>query len=117
MNREDALKLVYHDPCELGRGCGIYNPPRSAISAVGTLVEAAQNREASICCGGSLGSLSLNYEKRKDITLNSLRNLTVDDPDVIVTACPLCQATYRAYSDRPVRDLAQVLDDHVVTRG
>ena len=111
VQKDDSLKLVYHDPCELGRGCGIYNPPRSALSAVGNLVEAAQNREASICCGGSLGSLSLNYEKRKDITLNSLRNLTVADPDAIVTACPLCQATYSAYSDMPVLDISQAIAD------
>ena len=78
---------------------------------MGNLVEAVQNREASICCGGSLGSLSLNYEKRKDITLNSLRNLTVAAPDAIVTACPLCQATYSAYSDRPVLDISQAIDD------
>ena len=104
-------KLAYHDPCELGRGCGIYEQPRSAVSAVGTLVEAEKNREESICCGGSLGSLSLSYEKRKDITLASLRNLTVADPDTIVTACPLCQTTYGNYSDIPVRDIAQLIDD------
>ncbi|MBP5566614.1 MAG: (Fe-S)-binding protein [Bacteroidales bacterium] len=109
--KKDAdLKLVYHDPCELGRGCGIYDPPRSAVSAAGILVEAAQNREMSICCGGSLGSLSLNYEKRKDITLNSLRNLQAEDPDKIVTACPLCQSTYSTYSDIPVQDIAQIID-------
>ncbi|MBO4595590.1 MAG: (Fe-S)-binding protein [Bacteroidales bacterium] len=104
-------KLAYHDPCELGRGCGIYEQPRSAVSAVGTLVEAEKNREESICCGGSLGSLSLSYEKRKDITLASLRNLTVADPDTIVTACPLCQTTYGNYSEIPVKDIAQLIDD------
>ena len=110
VNKDENVKYAYHDPCELGRGCGFYEPPRSAVSAVGTLVEAEKNREMSICCGGSLGSLSLIYEKRRDITLNSLRNLRVADPDAIVTACPLCKATFDKYSDIPVRDIAEVLD-------
>ena len=86
-------------------------PPRSVVSAAGTLVEAGKNRVESVCCGGSLGSLSLSYEKRRDITVSSMRNLTVADPDAIVTACPLCQSTFSKYSDIPVKDLAQVLDD------
>ena len=111
VTRDETLRLAYHDPCELGRGCGIYDPPRSVVSAAGTLVEAGKNRVESVCCGGSLGSLSLSYEKRRDITVSSLRNLTVADPDAIVTACPLCQSTFSKYSDSPVKDLAQVLDD------
>ena len=110
IKKDEALKLAYHDPCELGRGCGIYEPPRMVVSAAGTLVEAAQSHEMSICCGGSLGSLSLNYEKRKDITLNSLKNLQAGSPDEIVTACPLCQSTFSKYADVPVLDIAQVID-------
>ncbi|MBR4822152.1 MAG: (Fe-S)-binding protein [Bacteroidales bacterium] len=111
VSKDESVKLAYHDPCELGRGCGIYDAPRSAVSAVGTLVEAGKNREESICCGGSLGSISLSYEKRKDITLNSLRNMTVADPDTIVTACPLCQSTFGNYSEIPVKDISQVIDE------
>ena len=113
VSKDEERRLAYHDPCELGRGCGIYDAPRSAVSAIGTLVEAAKNRNESICCGGSLGSLSLSYEKRKDITVNSLNNLKAGDPDVIVTACPLCQSTFSKYSDIPVRDIAQILDSSI----
>ena len=113
VSKDEERRLAYHDPCELGRGCGIYDAPRSAVSAIGNLVEAAKNRNESICCGGSLGSLSLSYEKRKDITVNSLNNLKAGDPDVIVTACPLCQSTFSKYSDIPVRDIAQILDSSI----
>ena len=112
VKKDEALRLAYHDPCELGRGCGIYEPPRLVVSAAGNLVEAAQNKDMSICCGGSLGSLSLSYEKRKDITLNSLKNLQAGDPDEIVTACPLCQSTFSKYSEAPVLDIAQLIDTH-----
>jgi len=104
------LKYVFHDPCELGRGTGIYSQPRTILSCAGELVEAKHTENESICCGGSLGSISLGFEKREAMTLNSLRNLTADNPDVIATACPLCRSTFNRYSDRPVKDIAEIID-------
>ncbi len=109
------IRYAYHDPCELGRGCGIYEQPRNVISSFGVLVEAGKNRKESICCGGSLGSLTLSFEKRKALTENALNNLTIASPDVIVTACPLCRSTFNRYSDRPVKDIAEILDE--ATKG
>ena len=109
--RHDAdLKLVWHDPCELGRGCGIYEQPRQALAAAGEVVEAGKHHAESICCGGSLGSLTLSFDQRRPMTQNALDNLTAADPDQIVTGCPLCLATFVRQADRPVRDIAEVLD-------
>ena len=108
--RKDSRKYVYHDPCELGRGSGIYEQPRNAILRAGTLVEAAKNRKESICCGGSVGSLTLGFDKRKALTENALNNLTVASPDVIVTACPLCLNTFGRYADRKAEDIAETID-------
>ncbi len=105
------LKYAYHDPCELGRGCNIYDQPRKVISASGVLVEADKNKKESICCGGSLGSLTLSFDKRKALTENALSNLTIASPDIIVTACPLCRSTFSRYADRPVKDIAEILDE------
>lgn len=110
----DDRKYVYHDPCELGRGCGIYEQPREVLSCAGELVEAVKNRKESICCGGSLGSLTLGFDKRKSMTENALANLTVAAPDVIVTACPLCRSTFNRYADRPVEDIAETIDKKCV---
>ena len=104
--------IVYHDPCELGRGCGIYEQPREVLSQTGELVEAEANRDMAICCGGSLGSLTLGFDKREDLTRNALHNLTVNDPDTIVTACPLCKSTFARYADKPVEDIAETVDKH-----
>ena len=107
---DEGRRFVYHDPCELGRGCGIYEQPRSVLSRIGTLVEAEKNRKESICCGGSVGSLSLGFDKRRVMTENALANLTVASPDVIVTACPLCLGTFGRYADRKVEDIAETVD-------
>ena len=105
--------LVYHDPCELGRGSGIYEQPRELLRHTGELVEAEQNRDMSICCGGSLGSLTLGFDKREDLTRNALRNLKAGNPETIVTACPLCKTTFAMYSDIPVEDIAETVNKHL----
>jgi Fe-S oxidoreductase len=104
------IRYVFHDPCELGRGSGIYEQPRRVLGQAGYLVEADQTREESICCGGSLGSLTLGFAQREDMTRNALKHLTVNGPDAIATACPLCLATFSRYSDRPVQDIAEIVD-------
>jgi len=104
------VRYAYHDPCELGRGCGVYEQPRRVVAAAGQLVEGAKTGQESICCGGSLGSLSLGFEQRKLMTENAINNLTAENPDAIVTACPLCKTTFGRYADRPVVDIVEVID-------
>ena len=70
--KNSGEKIVYHDPCELGRGCKVYKEPRRVLGAAGELVEAEKHHDESICCGGSLGSLTLSYEDRKDICTHLL---------------------------------------------
>ena len=40
-----TTRFTYHDPCELGRGSGIYDDPRAVIKAIGELLEPASTRE------------------------------------------------------------------------
>ena len=112
MNRSET-RLAYHDPCELGRGCGIYDEPRRVVSSAGELVEASKSGKEAICCGGSLGSLSLGFDKRKIMTENALNNLTAASPDAIVTACPLCRSTFSRYADIPVKDIAEIVTENI----
>lgn len=109
VSRSD-IRYVYHDPCELGRGCGIYEQPRKVVAAAGELVEGLKYGKESICCGGSLGSLSLGDEQRRRLTENALDNLMGESPDAVVTACPLCKSTFHRYSTVPVLDIVEVVD-------
>ncbi len=106
--------FVYHDPCELGRGAKIYQEPRNILERIGTLKKAEKERQESICCGGSLGSLTLSYEDRVKITRGSLNALTAGNPDKIVTACPLCLKTFSDYSPIPVKDIAQIVNENMI---
>ena len=111
---KSALCYVYHDPCELGRGCGMYDQPRKLIAQAAGIAEAEQTREESICCGGSLGSLSLTFAQREKMTKAALQNLYASRADAIATACPLCQATFARYADRPVKDIAEIVNDSII---
>jgi len=108
--------VVFHDPCDLGRGSGIYNQPRRLIARSYSLVEAGDERRYSLCCGGSLGMADLTAENRKVITRATLASLTVNEPDIIATACPLCKKTFAAQSEVRVADLAELLLESVNNR-
>ncbi len=108
-------RIVYHDPCELGRGCGVYKEPREVLGQVGTLVKAAKEGDESICCGGSLGSLTLDARDRAKITESSVGNLLANNPQTIVTACPLCLKTFsESVPDSvKVQDFAELVSRHL----
>lgn len=106
---EENRTFAYHDPCELGRGSREYEAPRRILGRMGRLAPVEKQRQESICCGGSLGSLTLTYEDRTKITRGALNILTAGNPDSLVTACPLCLKTFSAQSPVPVEDIAQTV--------
>lgn len=110
-----GMRMVYHDPCELGRGCGVYEEPRELLRNVGELVAAGHERDESICCGGSIGSITLSHEERIHITDGAVADLMANNPEVIVTACPLCMKTFSPKSDKKVKDLAEVVNEAIMT--
>ena len=105
--------LVYHDPCELGRGCGIYDEPRNVLSGIGELKKAQKERDESICCGYSLGSLTLDEKDRSKIAESSVANLMANAPDKIITACPMCYKAIRSKADVPVLDFAEIVSSSI----
>ena len=106
---KNDVNYVYHDPCELGRAFGVYDEPREVIESVGNLRKAKSEKEMSICCGGSLGSFKLTQQERDEITANSVNDLMQNNPDEIVTACPLCLKTFARKSPVAVKDIAEVV--------
>ncbi len=105
---------VYHDPCELGRGSGIYEQPRELLSSMMLLKDSPLQNNESICCGGSLGSISMPFAKRKIITGGSLDNLLTNDPDLLVTSCPLCLKTFTPLNSKRTADIAQVVSEQMI---
>jgi Fe-S oxidoreductase len=102
-------KAVYHDPCELGRGSGIYNQPRELLSYSLKLQSISQESEQALCCGGSLANLKIAQSDRKKITEQAVEVLTESAPDLLITGCPMCKKTFSQSSPIPVLDIAEVV--------
>ena len=112
--RKDDLKVVYHDPCELGRGCGIYQQPRQILKSTTTLLRTKYEKEKSLCCGHNLGNTVISLEQQTKIRLAAMDNLCSKNPDLIVTACPMCKKAFTRASDFPVKDIAEVVKDNMI---
>ena len=110
-------RAVYHDPCELGRGLGIYDEPRELIQRMMILRETSYQREDSLCCGGSLAHQELTSSGRSRIAADAVAILTAEAPDYLVTACPSCKKTFQQVSQTPVKDIAELVLDSVQRLG
>ncbi len=108
-----GITAVYHDPCELGRGSKIYDEPRTLLGQLVTLNKAEQERENSLCCGGSVGDLSMNHSERTVIRDEALKVLLASQPDILVTACPLCKKTFDNGTEAVVMDIAEVVSERL----
>lgn len=113
--RKDDLKVVYHDPCELGRGCGIYKEPREVLKKVSTLVKARQEKEKSMCCGINLGSPVLSIQEQTKIRDAAVENLMYKNPDMIATACPMCKKAFNHATTINVKDIAEIVADNIIS--
>ncbi|MEG0500085.1 MAG: (Fe-S)-binding protein, partial [Rikenellaceae bacterium] len=86
-----SLTVTYHDPCELGRGLGIYEEPRMVLSRCAILVEMEQNRSHALCCGHSLANNRLLQEEKNVISKNVLKMVPCN---TLITACPQCKSAF-----------------------
>jgi len=108
-------KVVFHDPCELGRGSGIYIQPRILLKHFNNLVPILQEKENSLCCGGSLGNLSMNPDERCAIQKATSEYLNSADAEIIATSCPMCKKSIAQFSDAPVKDIAELVAANLET--
>ena len=110
---KSSSAIVYHDPCELGRGCGIYEEPRNVLKAIAQLKKASKEKDESICCGYSLGTLTLDEKDKAKIAESSVSSLMAENPEEIVTACPMCYRAIRSKAEIPVKDFAEIVCENI----
>lgn len=91
-----GISVTYHDPCELGRGLGIYDEPRAVISGCATLVEAENNRSHAMCCGHSLSNNRLLQVDKNKISSSALQGMMCE---TLITACPQCKTAFNVNKD------------------
>jgi Fe-S oxidoreductase len=108
-------KIVYHDPCYLGRYRNVYDEPRTALSLSGQVVDPPRARERSFCCGAGGGLAFLGEETGERVSHNRARELTATGASTVAAACPFCNTMFRdalsAVSPAPPKllDIAQIV--------
>ncbi len=88
-------KVVFHDPCYLGRYRGLYDEPREVIERAEMVLEAPRSKERSFCCGAGGGMVFLGEEKGKRISMERAEELTATGASVVAAACPFCNTMFR----------------------
>jgi Fe-S oxidoreductase len=91
----DKEKIVFHDPCYLGRYRGVYEEPRSVAALAGELVEAPRSHERSFCCGAGGGLVFLGEEKGERVSHVRADELAATGASVVGTACPFCNTMFQ----------------------
>ena len=85
------------------------------LKAVATPVKARYEKEKSICCGYNLGNTVLESDQQGEIRDASMRSLLCNNPDVIATACPMCKKAFMHAKDFPVKDIAEIVKDNLIS--
>jgi glycolate oxidase len=86
-------KVIYHDPCDIGRHCGVFEEPRELLKKVPDLelLEFPENRNFSKCCGGGGGFKAYDTEMSQDIAVKKVNQALALGAEIITSACPTCK--------------------------
>jgi heterodisulfide reductase subunit D len=93
--KEKKMKVTYHDPCDLGRTNGVYEPPREILRAIPgvELVEMEGNREQCKCCGGGGNLEMVDPDLSAALAQAKIDEIQATGADTVITACQQCVRT------------------------
>lgn len=117
--RDFKRRVVYHDPCYLGRHNGIYDEPRKVLKAVPgvELLEFERSKDMSLCCGGGGGGMWMDIRKGERFVDMRVEEALGIGAEVIATACPFCtlmfQDSVSGENKIEVKDISEILREVV----
>jgi Fe-S oxidoreductase len=115
-----SKKVTYHDPCYLGRHNDIYEEPREVLKQVPglNLVEMADSRKNSLCCGGGGGRIWMDTPKNERFSDIRLTQAKAVGAEVLVTSCPYCITNFEESrlnleydKELEVKDIMEIIQD------
>jgi Fe-S oxidoreductase len=119
---EYATKVTYHDPCYLGRHNGIFDEPREILKRIPglELIEMAESREDSLCCGMGGGRIWLETPSSERFSNLRLQQAIGIGAEVLATSCPYCITQFEdsrfSLTDSEViqiKDITEILQEVV----
>jgi heterodisulfide reductase subunit D len=99
-NKTVLKKVTYHDSCHLGRGCEVYQAPRTILRSIPgiELVEMERNRRWAWCCGGGGGVPEAYPELAQWNAEDRLREAAETGAELVLTSSALCQRSFASCS-------------------
>jgi Fe-S oxidoreductase len=113
-------KVTYHDPCYLGQHNGIYDEPREVLRKVPglELIEMADLRQDSLCCGGGGGRIWMETPKGQRFSDLRLEQAIGVQAEVLVTSCPYCITNFEdSRLNREDSDVIEIKDITEIIRA
>ncbi|NIQ37840.1 MAG: 4Fe-4S dicluster domain-containing protein [Proteobacteria bacterium] len=84
-------RVTYHDPCDLGRHCGVYEEPRDTIRKIASdFVEMPHHHVDSLCCGAGGGVRGAFAKNSIAMARRRLREAEEINAEVVLTECNSC---------------------------
>jgi Fe-S oxidoreductase len=108
---EMRLRAIYHDPCDLGRAMGVYEPPRAVLAAIPGIepLEFHFNRQASRCCGAGGGAKGYDGKLSEEHAFQRMKEAVDAGADVVTSACPACLANLQIVIPRVKKETGKAL--------
>ncbi len=96
ISKEFPQKIVYHDPCFLGKQNGVYDEPRAILGQIpgAEIVEFDRRRERSLCCEGGGGKMWVESDSKKErLAETRAKDAGELGASILAVACPFCVLT------------------------
>jgi Fe-S oxidoreductase len=93
--KQTRERVVFHDPCYLGRYRGIYDEPRDVIARSAQVIDPPRSRQRSFCCGAGGGLAFLGEETGRRVNQTRANELVATGAETIAAACPFCNTMFR----------------------
>ncbi|MDD5092928.1 MAG: (Fe-S)-binding protein [Dehalococcoidia bacterium] len=117
-----AKKVIYQDPCYLGRHNGIYDEPREVLKSIPglQLVEFPDVRENALCCGGGGGRVWMETAAGERFSEIKVKQAVEVKAEVIAVACPYCKVMFEdailvtgKENEIKVKDISELIDEAI----
>ncbi len=119
-NKPFPKKVIYHDPCYLGRHNGIYDEPRNVLKSIPelTLIDEINSRENSLCCGGGGARIWMETKKGERFSDTLVEQAIASGAEILTTACPYCLLNFKdsvmtmgKQNTLEILDISEIVDE------
>ena len=95
LSKQLDKRIIYHDPCFLGKQNNVYDEPRKVIESIrgAKLLEFDRSKARSVCCEGGGGRMWVDIPGER-LAETRVKDAAEAGADILAVACPYCLLTF-----------------------